>query len=134
MYPSYPCNSLKYSRRKPTSCNSSRDDSDTVGYIHNPARKIEASVGESKIDKNKDANNEDDEHVAPDVYKTNASLESDQDIFDDNSVDNVLQELKIKTQKPDDLRRNKELKRWIRNCRLECIQRAHKTIEKHSQK
>ncbi|OXU23625.1 hypothetical protein TSAR_005945 [Trichomalopsis sarcophagae] len=99
-----------------------REDDRIVGAVHNPAREIEAAIALPA----EFADDGKDDYGPFDVPHEDEQLEEDDDDDDDDEGgdagedDNVLRDARI----PLDEDRDRELRRWIRNCRRECERRA----------
>ncbi|XP_011505187.1 PREDICTED: uncharacterized protein LOC105368003 [Ceratosolen solmsi marchali] len=106
----------------PRKYSSAKEDSDIVGYINNPTSEIETDIHRPETIE-----------LCDDSIKADLCTESNQEIID-TSDDSILQEMKKKSQRPNDQTRDRDLKKWIRHCRREYAQQTCNTAEKNSQK
>lgn len=112
-----------------------REDNEIVGTIDNPTGEIEAAIGLPEF-----ADDGNDDYELPiDVPDEDDQLDDDDnDEGDDGNRsedDNVLQELRQNNDRriPIDEDRDRELRRWIRNCRRECDRRARERHDRGDQ-
>ncbi|XP_032454754.1 uncharacterized protein LOC103317701 isoform X10 [Nasonia vitripennis] len=102
---------------------SAREEDRIVGAIRNPAREIEAAMALPEF-----ADDAKDDYEPVDVPDEDEQLEEDdEDEGDDAGEDDeLLRELRQHSDAriPMDEDRDRELRRWIRNCRRECERRA----------
>ncbi|XP_016845268.1 uncharacterized protein LOC103317701 isoform X4 [Nasonia vitripennis] len=100
-----------------------REEDRIVGAIRNPAREIEAAMALPEF-----ADDAKDDYEPVDVPDEDEQLEEDdEDEGDDAGEDDeLLRELRQHSDAriPMDEDRDRELRRWIRNCRRECERRA----------